>query len=108
MKTLKFTEENKEVYEIIYESVVTFPVKGIEDILRAATVIEKLKSVGTVKEEKGEFKVYKLTSVPTNLELEDAHFNYIKNAFDNTAWNHSLKIELMAQAAKLLKFSEAS
>lgn len=108
MKTLSFTEENKEVYDILYETVRAYPVKGIEEILKAATVVEKFKEVGVEKteESRGSYKAFKLKTIPTSLELEDDHYKYVKSCFENTQMSSSLKIELLAQTAKLLKSAE--
>jgi hypothetical protein len=104
MKVLNFTEENKEVYDVIFEAVRAYPVKGIEEIIKAATIIEKLKEIGVEKGEQVQgFVAYKLKAVPTTIELEDDHFKYIKTVFDATPWSTSVKIELLAMAAKFLK-----
>lgn len=106
MKTLEFNDINRESYDVLYEIVRAYPVKGIEEILKAATIVEKLKEIGMDKGEIGPFKSYKLKTTPTTLELEDDHFRYIKSAFENTPMTTSVKIELLAQTAKLLKSVE--
>lgn len=108
MKTLSFTTENSECYDMLYEVVRAKPVTGIEQIIKAATVIEKLKDIGTEKGsgDSGIFKALKLKTVPTNLELEDDYFKYIKDAFEVAPMASSIKIELLAQTAKLLKSAE--
>lgn len=90
---------------MIYEVVRAHPITGIDEIIKAATIIEKLKSFGTEKPEGSNevFKAMKLKTVPTDIELEDDHFNYVKNAFNKTPMSSSVKIELLAQTAKLLK-----
>lgn len=109
MKKLSFIEENKDSYDVLYECVIAHPVKGIEEIIKAATIVEKLKEVGEVKGEKvGDFQAYKLKTVPVELELEDEHFKYIKNCFESTPMSTSIRIELLARTAKLLKAAEAS
>lgn len=104
MKTLNFAEDNKRTYDVLYESVLAYPVKGIEQILKAAAIVEKLKSVG---EEKGEktngFTAYKLKSAPTILSLEDEEFKYVKSCFENAQIATSVEIELLAQTARLLQ-----
>jgi hypothetical protein len=108
MKTLEFNDINKESYDMIYEVVRAYPVKGIDEILKAATIVEKLKEVGVEKgDNRGDFKAYKLKAIPTVLELEDDYFRYVKNAFENTPMATSVKIELLAQTAKLLKQADA-
>lgn len=95
---------NKESYDMLYEAVRATPVKGIEEILLAAEIVEKLKSFGVEKgDEKGPFKAYKLKAVPTSIEFEDAQFKYIKDSFNDAQMSNSVKIELLAQTANLLK-----
>ena|SRR5258705_8725986 len=108
MKTLEFNDINRESYDMLYEVVRAKPVKGIEEILKAATIMEKLKEIGVEKGsgDAGVFKAYKLKTTPTTLELEDDHFRYIKNAFEEVPMASSVKIELLAQTAKLLKSVE--
>lgn len=107
MKTLNFTEENKESYDTLFEAVRVFPLKGIEEILLASTVVEKLKTIGAPSDESGKSKIlYKLFQ-PASLELEDEHFKYIKRVFAETQWSTSMKVELLAQTAQLLKSIEA-
>lgn len=107
MKTLEFHDINKESYDMLYEVVRAYPVKGIEEILLAAAIVEKLKEYGVEKgDNKDLFKAYKLKTVPTSIELEDSYYNYIKNAFNTVPMSSSVKIELLAQTAKLLKSVE--
>jgi hypothetical protein len=107
MKTLNFSEENKEAYAMLYEAVRARPVQGIEQIIKAATIIEKFKELGEETNERtGIFSAFKLKTIPSSLELEDDHFKYVKNAFNETPWSTSVKIELLAQIAKLLKSVE--
>lgn len=104
MKTLKFTEENKETYDILYETLRARSVTGIEMIIKAATVVEKFKTVGVDKDEiKSSFRAMKLKTVPTDLELEDDHFAYVKECFNSAPIATSVQIELLSQTAKLLK-----
>jgi len=107
MKTIEFHDINKESYDMLYEVVRAYPVKGIEEILTAAAIIEKLKEYGVEKgDEKSLFKAYKLKTVPSSIEFEDSQFKYVKNAFEQTQMSSSVKIELLAQTAKLLKSVE--
>lgn len=108
MKKIEFTEENKETFDVLYESVIVAPIKGIEEILKVSVIVEKMKSMGKIKEEKDGFKVYELKEVPTVLELEDDHFKYVKKTFEETQWASSLKIDLLSNAIKLLKSVESS
>lgn len=107
MKKLEFNHINAESYDMLYEVVRAYPVKGIEEIIKAATIVEKLKEVGVEKgDNRGDFKAFKLKTVPCEIELEDDHFRYIKNAFDIIPMTNSVKIELLAMTAKLLKSVE--
>jgi hypothetical protein len=106
MKNLNFTEE--EVYDLLYEAIVVSPVSGIEEILKAATIVQKFKDKGEVKEEKNDVKLYTLKSFPSLIELEDSEFKFVKNIFEKTNWATSLKIDSLAKAAKFLKAVEAS
>lgn len=107
MKTLEFHDINSESYDMLYEVVRAYPVKGIEEILTAATIVEKLKEFGVEKgDEKALFKAYKLKTVPCSIEFEDSQFKYIKNCFESVQMTSSVKIELLAQTAKLLKSVE--
>lgn len=105
MKTLVFDENSKESYDMLYEVVRAKPVSGIEQIIKAATIVEKLKEIGETKDtgSSGDFKALKLKVVPTTLQLEDDHFQYIKDAFNTTPMSSSVRIELLSQTAKLLK-----
>lgn len=107
MKTLSFTEENKESYDMLYETTRAHPVRGIEDILKAATVVEKLKEFGIENGAKtGGFQPLKLKVIPSSIELEDEHFRYVKQSFEEAQMTTSVKIELLAQTAKLLKSAD--
>lgn len=107
MKKLEFTEANAEAYDMLYETTRVHPVKGLDEILKAATIVEKLKEFGTEKGEKaGDFQPMKLKVIPTTLELEDDHFKYIKTGFESVPFATSVNIEKLAMVAKFLKSVE--
>lgn len=104
MKTLNFTEENKDCYSMLYETLVVHPVNGIIEILKAAEIVEQFEEIGEDSgESQGEYKAKKLKTIPSSLSLEDAHFAYVKLCFDQAKIPTSLHIKLLAQTAKLLR-----
>lgn len=87
MRTLKFTEENKDAYNLIYEGF-TFterPFKG-SDVRLAAKIFNKLEEIGKFSEEVRGSRVFTFAKEGL-IKLEEPEYSFMRECLNNISWN---------------------
>lgn len=88
MRTLQFSETDKEKYDLIYEAfaMTERPMRGA-DLRVCAKVFDKLETLGKYSDSKLNRNLFVFNDIAGFIKLEEPEYNLLVDSLKNVTWN---------------------